>query len=165
MPFTGELTMRDFDDAITRTVLTMWDSVLQTPIERADGVAAPETGASVLVGCVYLAGPIGGVVTLACPLSLAQQSAGRMFHLSTPDVTLADAHDALGELVNIVGGSLKALLPEGHTLSLPTIVEGSDHPSRFMGTDPANRVCFESGSQGLVVSFFRVGAQATPSAS
>jgi chemotaxis protein CheX len=33
----------------------------------------------------------------------------------------ADVSDAIGELANVLGGNLKALLPEGSTLSLPTV--------------------------------------------
>lgn len=38
-------------------------------------------------------------------------------------VSLEDVQDALGEVANVVGGNLKAMLPEGATLTLPVVAQ------------------------------------------
>jgi chemotaxis protein CheX len=40
------------------------------------------------------------------------------------DVSLEDMRDAAGELANMTGGGLKALMPQPSRLSLPTVATG-----------------------------------------
>jgi CheY-specific phosphatase CheX len=50
-----------------------------------------------------------------------------------------DVADAVGELANVLGGNLKALLPEGSTLTLPSVGEGPTGPATE-GPGPAGTV-------------------------
>jgi chemotaxis protein CheX len=53
-----------------------------------------------------------------------------------------DVFDAWGELVNMVGGNLKALLPPPTTLSLPDLREVETWLSREAGTTVMNEITF-----------------------
>jgi chemotaxis protein CheX len=53
-----------------------------------------------------------------------------------------EVYDAWGELVNMVGGNLKALLPPPGTLSLPHVREVETWLSREKGTTVMNEVTF-----------------------
>ena len=46
--------------------------------------------------------------------------------LAATEVTVADQQDVASELVNMIGGNLKSLLPGPSFLSLPTIVSGRE---------------------------------------
>lgn len=44
-----------------------------------------------------------------------------------------DVRDSLGEIVNMIAGNFKALLPDGAAISMPSVVEGSDYTLRVRG--------------------------------
>jgi len=46
-------------------------------------------------------------------------------------VSIADVHDGLGEIANMIAGNLKPLLPPGVTLSMPSVIAGADHSRHF----------------------------------
>lgn len=148
------------EDAMCQTVMAMWESLLETEISPVEFTADDASRESALIGCIHVAGPEGGVVTLECPAALAREAASTMFQIPQATVGPDDAQDALGELTNIMGGNFKALLSDGHQLSLPTVVEGRDFRARFIGTRLAVRVAFDCTGRRLVASFFRDGAQA-----
>ena len=56
-----------------------------------------------------------------------------MLALDLDDVTDADLLDAAGELVNVVGGNVKSLLPQPSLLSLPLTSRAGQHV-RYPGT-------------------------------
>ncbi len=152
--------MTEIDAAMSQTVTMMWESVLGSDIQETGSDATEVNREHGLVGCIHVTGPEGGVVTLECSDALARASASAMFNLAMDEVQPADAEDSLGELTNIVGGNFKALLSDGHQLSLPTVVEGKDFRTRFIGTRLASRVGFTCSGEPLVASFFREGARA-----
>jgi chemotaxis protein CheX len=66
--------------------------------------------------------------------------------------------DAITELSNMVGGNIKALLPQPSRLSLPTVFEGQDYKLRVPGAVCVSRLIFESqGSQFVVTMQAREG--------
>jgi len=60
--------------------------------------------------------------------------------------------DATGELSNMVGGNVKALLPQPSRLSLPSVVEGKDYNLRIPGALCISRMVFESQGSPFVVT-------------
>ena len=145
--------MNTMEEALTQTVTSIWESLLGTEIHAAAYSAGMESDGA-LVGCIHVTGPAGGVVTLRCSHILARQAAAAMFQKAPADVQLSEEQDALAELTNIVGGNFKALLSDGHHLSLPIVVEGADFRTRFVGTELAAHVAFDCGGVSLVASFF-----------
>ena len=55
-----------------------------------------------------------------------------MFGLEPAAAGLEEVRDALGELTNMLGGNLKALLPGPCFLGLPTVVSGHDYAVRVL---------------------------------
>jgi hypothetical protein len=51
-------------------------------------------------------------------------------------------NDVLGELINIVGGHVKATLPGRNTLGLPVVATGSWSEAMTGGGRTATRACF-----------------------
>lgn len=70
---------------------------------------------------ISIAGGWNGSLVLRVSRRLADDVAARLF-ATAPDATVSDTDvlDVLGELVNVVGGNVKALLPGPNTLSLPS---------------------------------------------
>jgi chemotaxis protein CheX len=77
-----------------------------------------------------------------------------MFDLEPEAVTLDETRDALGELTNMMGGNLKALLPGPSRLSLPTVVEESGPGVDPLGNLPINQIAFECDGELLRVVFW-----------
>ena len=63
--------------------------------------------------------------------------------------------DAMGELTNMTGGNVKALLPEGCRLSLPTVVEGSAYTARVPGSELVTSVGFKCQGSPVVVRLLK----------
>jgi chemotaxis protein CheX len=66
-----------------------------------------------------------GVVTIELGEAAARRLTTRMLALAADgEATDSDVADAVGELVNMVGGNVKGLLPGPSTLSLPAVAAG-----------------------------------------
>lgn len=71
---------------------------------------------------VSVRGEWDGVITLEVSRAAAHDLTRRM--LQVDDVTDEDVSDAVGELVNVLGGNVKSLLVEGSVLGLPEVTDG-----------------------------------------
>lgn len=75
-----------------------------------------------VVAWVGLSGPWSGRAVLRTESPTAHHLARALLGLpDDEEVSHADLVDAFGELANVVGGNVKALLPEGGRLSLPEV--------------------------------------------
>lgn len=70
---------------------------------------------------VEIGGSWQGAVELRLSAAIGRAIAAAMFAVPEQELDESAVFDAVGELVNIVGGSLKSLLPPPTTLSLPTV--------------------------------------------
>lgn len=71
-------------------------------------------------------GHTAALVDIVCPKSLASRAAEAMFALKPTDVGDQDRTDVMLELINMLGGNIKAIVADELTLSLPTIADGAD---------------------------------------
>ena len=71
---------------------------------------------------VSVTGAWDGQVSLEMTSETAYEAAARM--LGEVAVETEDVLDAVGELVNMVGGNVKSLMPTPSVLGLPVVVEG-----------------------------------------
>jgi chemotaxis protein CheX len=93
---------------------------------------------------VYFAGIWSGAVLIECPLSMAFEFTARLMRIPKPIQFDNDVYDALGELANMIGGNLKSVLPRGVSLSMPSVVEGSNYSVRVCGSNRNKRMAFDS---------------------
>lgn len=79
-----------------------------------------------LAAWVDLLGPWTGRATLITDAETARDLARALLGLDASDeVSHDDLVDAFGEIANVVGGNVKALLPETGTLGLPQVAIGA----------------------------------------
>jgi CheY-specific phosphatase CheX len=140
---------------ITSLTETIWLSTLGLAVERIAELPPEVSRQRTLMGCVHISGEWQGAVVLHCPMPLAQRLAQIMFSLNGQAPTLEDTQDALGEITNMTGGNIKALLPEPCSLSLPAIVEGEDYTLRVPGTCLVSRLVFQCQDAAFVVSLLQ----------
>ena len=109
---------------ITRAV---WKCTLGLDAVRAE-VAAPPVG-PVFRATVTLRGAWDGELSLACPDALARETASLFFGKPAGHVSHRETADAVGELANMTGGNLKAVLPGPCRLSTPATERRGDDPA------------------------------------
>lgn len=130
----------------------IWSSLFGLPIELLPEVPADSPDESSVTACVLISGGWEGAVIVQCESPLARRSAALMFD-STPETIASDeVNDAMGELVNMVGGNFKTLIAGTCSLSLPAVVEGRDYSVKVPGSQPIKRVAFRSDGGVLIVS-------------
>ena len=98
---------------------TVWTTILGVPLSASP---SPDPGAERFHGRVHISGAWEGTVVLECSGAFARWAASRMFESN--DTTFDEVRDALGELTNMVGGNIKALLPGPSRLSIPEVASG-----------------------------------------
>jgi len=131
--------MQSFDHVLRETVRNIWTVILELDVhelEDSDAALHKLNSERTLTACVQLNGAWDGSVLLYCTAKLARNAAAVMFGMEPAGMSDEDIEDALGELANMTGGNMKALLPQPCELSLPAVVEGIDY--RFVV--PGSRV-------------------------
>jgi chemotaxis protein CheX len=116
----------------------VFGTMLGTLLIRAHDKGPAEGEVTAMVG---LAGALVGVFSVRCSLATANLLASKMLGVSAAEAEYA-ARDALGEVANVVAGSLINKAPgldEVCFLSTPTVISGHD----FVLYSPANSNIFE----------------------
>ena len=80
---------------------------------------------------VSITGSWHGHLVYASSQNAARKAAAAFLAMEPDEVGQEDISDVLGELANIVGGNVKAMLPAGCFLSLPTVVLAPDTASYY----------------------------------
>ena len=137
---------------IGEMVETIWSSVLALPVTEADPSKATAHDGPTVAGIVQIAGAWDGAVALHLSERLARRATTAMMGIADADITRADLQDTLGELANMTGGNVKALLPEPCTLGLPVIVEGGAYRLRLPGSTQLLQCALQSDGDPFTVT-------------
>lgn len=130
----------------------IFTSMVNLEIETA--AAVPTIEGRVYTGCVHIQGPWQGSVTLECPVELAAAAAGVMFDVDVSALAPDEIEDAIGELTNMTGGGVKALMPGPASLSLPTVIDGREYTVKIPGSGIVIATPFTCGPWPLVVRVY-----------
>jgi chemotaxis protein CheX len=104
-----------------------------------------------------ISGEWNGTVCLSCSQIAARHATCTMFGIPDEELTEADITDAVGELVNVVGGNIKSLVPGPSVLSLPRVSEGDEGQRLLLGhLELAQEVRFSWMAEPVVVSVWTV---------
>ncbi len=79
-----------------------------------------------LVSTVQIVGDWQGAVRLDIDLELARRACANLVGVEPADLSSQDISDAVGELANMTGGSVKTLCAPTSRLSLPSVAMGRD---------------------------------------
>lgn len=113
-----------YENVIEEIVQSIYSTMLNIELIRDE--APPPADQELLLSAIQIAGEWMGSVVLAMSPQLAREAASSMLEIPVQMVNQDDLGDVAAELVNMVGGNLKSLLPGPSYLSLPTIIAGSD---------------------------------------
>lgn len=115
--------------AISRVVQEVWSSMLGVDVVDLLNHEPDPRKRGALLSIVKFMGAWQGTVSMNCSPELARQLAAGMFGTEPEQLSEEEIRDALGELVNIIGGNLKQLLPKPCNLSLPAVSEDASRNS------------------------------------
>jgi chemotaxis protein CheX len=127
-------------------------------------LAAPATEASTgaeepgdVMAAVQISGAFTGAVICSSTRAFAVFCATRMLAVDGDKVDDEAVTDAIGEVANMIGGSVKALLPEPSGLSLPLVSLGGDQRVSVPGAATIASVDLDCGGERLRVSVLARG--------
>ena len=137
---------------LLEVVSATWSSFLgdesASLLRPNDDVATPDERAS---GCVTIRGGWNGAVILELSPRLARVAASGLFGTPEDALEAEEIGDAVGELVNVVGGNVKGMLPGPSELSLPSVTVGTGFSVHVPHAAAALRVGFSWCGEPLVV--------------
>lgn len=138
--------------AITQNIV---ETVLHATLHLGEPAPAVQYALS---GCIQLAGAWQGAVILDCSDEFAAQAAAAMFGLSPNAVEPQDKIDTVAELVNMLGGNIKSILPGPSFLALPTVTAGEDYKIEVPSATCESMIELGSSIGALRFSIWRVGS-------
>ncbi len=139
---------------LEHVVETVFATMLGLELQPAAG--PPARAEKMITAAVHYAGAWRGAILLECSREQLERFAARLTGLALEEIDEEDARDAIGEVVNMIGGNMKSILTPGVALSVPTVVEGGDFLIRLCGRGVARRadfVCEDGPFSVLMVEF------------
>ncbi len=97
-----------------------------------------------VTAAIYFTDPWKGAIVLECALPLAFEFTSRLMSVPMPTSVDADVCDSMGELINMVAGNFKALMPPQAGISIPAVVRGRDYVLQMRGSKTLSQIGFES---------------------
>lgn len=147
-----EQCMGKWTEKISQAVSDVFQSMIGNQPEQLD--EAPDPAQSGLTAIVSLTGEPAGILSLSCKLTTASKIAALMLGSETAG-SEEDARDALGEVCNMVAGSLKSSLPKPEDrcqLSVPTVVSGTNYQIKSMLYGEKHSVTFRFEGDPLLIT-------------
>lgn len=105
-----------------------------------------------VVSAVQIVGEWQGAVRLDTDIELCRLVCSRFLGVEPGDLSPDDLRDAAGELANITGGSVKALIAPTCSLSLPSVVMGQNYEFSLLQGKVIQETSFLHDSGHLLVS-------------
>jgi chemotaxis protein CheX len=134
-----EMTDLDFAEVVEN----VFTGMLGFALVPTHSDTVPEDGVARYIGTVHIDGAWSGSVVVDCPEAFGRVVAAAMFGSEPAVVVEEELVDVIGELANMTGGNVKALLEGDSTLSLPTVVRGSDFRVVVPGTHLSRSLAYE----------------------
>ena len=143
--------MRLHEKEIRSTVRSVWSTQLGLEIHDAE---EPSTlsGAQKMTAAIHLSGDHRGGIRLDCSRLLIRRAASIMFDLPVDQLSEDDERDVIGELTNVIAGNIKALFPGSNSISLPTIIDGSDYTVSILDVKTSEAFSFSLDGEHMTVT-------------
>jgi chemotaxis protein CheX len=142
---------------------SVWSSMLGVDVAASAPVQIPHGAERFTVGSVQISGDWSGVISLACPSTLAREAAALMFGVEADKATAQEIQDAWGEIVNMIGGNIKSLIPGSCQLGLPTVAEGREFCVVIPGVTLKGKHYFLCGDKPFTVEVHEKQSSTTSS--
>jgi chemotaxis protein CheX len=108
------------EQVVTEVLATM-TGVVASPVCDARASTVRRSVAA----CIHLTGAYTGAVVITMPEELGRRIAASMFAADPSALSDGEVMDAVGEIANMVAGSVRSALPMPNAISLPSVSEGT----------------------------------------
>lgn len=144
--------MNNLAHQLDSVMISVWETMIGSAIKSIE-VQSPWKAESeiAMMACIQITGNWEGAVTIECTAEHARTMAETMFCMEPGEAEEDEVIDAFGELVNVVGGNVKAILDGGADLSLPAVTTGIDYRVVVPGSTEKCRLAFESNGNHIRV--------------
>lgn len=148
------MTMTSFsDETVAEITREIWSAIIDDSGSLEPRRAVGDYGD--LTGSVDINGSWNGTFYLSFSNVAARQAAAKMFDQAADELTDADISDAVGELINIIGGNRKALLPPPALLSLPKVTAGLPTPTHLHEAEMVSELRFAWLEEPIMIAVWR----------
>jgi chemotaxis protein CheX len=142
-------------EAMTAQIVhDVFGTMLQYQIQESSEDYA--TRANVVTSAIFFVGVWKGAVVLECSENQAFLFTERLMGIAQPARMDDDVRDAMGEVVNMIGGNLKSALPPGVSLCMPSVLEGPDYAYRICESNQTARFSFIGAAGPLWITLVQV---------
>ncbi len=138
---------------LANAACSIWQSLLNIELTPTTD-PAPKDG-HLVIGCVQLSGSWSGTIQLVCGIDMARTSVAAMMQMQPSELGDSDVNDGLGELANMIGGSVKNCLPAPTVLSPPMVVNGPDVTVAMPRSNRIGQSTLRVGSHLLQVNLYQ----------
>ncbi len=125
---------------VAQIVQLVFETMLNLNAEPLEQTWSPRPDS--VTSAIYFAGEWKGAVLLECTVEQAICFTARLMPIPPPDSMNDDVRDAMGELINMLAGNLKSVVPHGVGISMPSVVEGQNYSLRVCGHNSSDRIAF-----------------------
>lgn len=129
----------------------VWSSILGLPLKSMDSPIMDDEGIASITGCIQITGAWSGAVTIECSGRLARKATCLMFEMEQDEPGSEEIRDAIGELINMIAGGIKQIVPSPSQISLPVVVEGREYRLIVPGSHPVTQVAFNCEEMPLQI--------------
>ena len=160
-PFASMLRSADRELILVQLMTSVWETILQLPIlarEDHDGDEVRSGDLPLGLGRIQITGAWEGTVAMRASRSFAAKCAGIMHGREPGALRDTEVRDGWGELVNMIGGNLKALVPPISRLGLPTVEVDQVFGAEEEGSRVLNDVVFACLGQRVRLTVLQPGS-------
>jgi chemotaxis protein CheX len=134
----------------------IFDMMLGLPLEHTTLEALePTVGKPTITGLISIVGDWNGAVSLETTVEGARGFAASMFaYDDASEVSVDEIRDAMGEMTNMAGGSVKNLVHGVSALGIPSVTDGIGYTVCIPRTVPIERLAYMSAGWPVVLTVF-----------
>lgn len=159
----------DVKRLIIETVTEVFDTMLSMEVTLSESVSRSSMDGPRTVGSVNFAGDITGIINIHVSNTFARQMTASMLGMALEEIEgQEEINDLIGELGNIIGGSLKSTYTDIGMiceLSTPSITNGSDFLIEALNMTSYDRLAFRCQDFDLFVEIgLKVAEEMLPDA-
>ena len=134
-------------DTMRQITSNVFDEMLAMPTADFDTADAAFTEERI-IAAIRISGAVDEIVVVETPQSTANIIGETMFDASADTLDPEEICDAVGEVVNMIGGNVKGIYEGESKLSLPCVSKGVGDPEEWVG-EPA--IAVTVSGQPLIV--------------
>jgi len=117
---------------LTRAIDEVLSTMMNLSVTHCDNTNDPEFQDNEhITATIGFAGGWNGFVSVACDKKTARYMTSLLLSMDDSNISCEEVRDAVGEIINMIGGRFKALFSEFHksgkevfNMSIPSVVEG-----------------------------------------